>query len=237
MQNQNKFKERQITMKKRIFSLLVTLVVAVSVVLGISIFASADNSDGLKSSAISLAENVTVKMEVAIAAPTENAYAKITLPGGNIDTTQLVATAPKNGANYVFTAEVAVKDLADDITIEILGADGSTLVAAATTSAIAYCDAYTEGEFLGLVGALKAYAEAADYYFDYSKTAESAPAADFSAVADMTTKGTLPAGITHRSATLVLESETTIRHYFELADGAKIENYVFYHFCFVLFMF
>ena len=130
-------------MKKRIFSLVVTLIVAVSVILGVSIFASADNTDGLKQSAISLAENVTLKMEVAVAAPTEGAYAKITLPNGQVDATQLVATAPKNGDNYVFFAEVAVKDLAKNVTIEILGADDTTLVAAATTTALAYCDAYT----------------------------------------------------------------------------------------------
>ena len=105
-------------MKKRILSLVVTLIVAVSVILGVSIFASADNADGLKQSAISLAENVTLKMEVAVAAPTEGAYAKITLPNGQVDATQLVATAPKNGDNYVFFAEIAVKDLAKDVTIE-----------------------------------------------------------------------------------------------------------------------
>ena len=215
-------------MKKRIYSLLITLVAAVSVVLGTSIFASADNSDGLKSSAISLAENVTLKMEVAISAPSDGAYAKITLPNGDVDTTQLVATAPKNGDNFVFFAKVAVKDLAKDVTIEICNVDGSTLVAADTTSALAYCDAYTEGEFTALVGALKAYATAADVYFDEDKTADSAPAADFSKVANIVTSGTLPAGITHRSATLLLESETTIRHYFELAEGKSIDAYTFF---------
>ena len=217
-------------MKKRILSLVVTLVVAVSVILGVSIFASAENSDGLKQSAISLAENVTLKMEVAVAAPTDGAYAKITLPNGEVDATQLVASAPKNGDNYVFFAEVAVKDLAKDVTIEICDKDGATLVAPATTTALAYCDAYTAqgGEFNALVGALKDYANAADYYFDYSKTAEAAANADFSAVADVATSGKLPEGLTHRSATLLLESETTIRHYFELADGKKIENYVFF---------
>ena len=161
-------------MKKRIFSLLVVLVMAVSVVIGVSLTSSAADGDGLKNSAISLAENVTLKMEVAIAEPAEGAYAKVTLPGGAVDATQLVANAPKNGSNYVFFAEVAVKDLAKDVTIEICNADGSTLVAAATTSALAYCDTYTEGEFLGLVTALKAYANAADYYFDAAKTADSA---------------------------------------------------------------
>ena len=215
-------------MKKRIFSLLVTLVVAVSVILGVSIFANAAETDGLKGSAISLAENVTLKMEVAIAEPTDGAYAKITLPGGAVDATQLVAAAPKNGDNYVFFAQIAIKDLAEDVTIEILGTDGSTLVAAATTTALAYCNAYTEGEFLGLVGALKAYANAADVYFDKEATADEVATADFSAVADVAFAGTLPAGITHRSATLLLESETTIRHYFELAAGKSILAYTFF---------
>lgn len=215
-------------MKKRIISLLVTLVLAISVVIGVSVFANAESTDGLKSTAISLVENVTLKMEVAIAAPTEGAYAKITLPDEKVDATQLVATAPKKGDNYVFTAEVAVKDLADDVTIEICNADGTTLVAAATTTALAYCNSYTEGEYLGIVNALKAYAVAADAYFDKDKTADSAPTADFSKVADVVTSGTLPAGLTHRSATLLLESETTIRHYFELAQGKSIDGYTFF---------
>ena len=129
-------------MKKRIFSLLVTLVVAVSVVLGVSLFANAAETDGLKGSAISLAENVTLKLEVAIAEPTEGAYAKITLPGDKVDTTQLVATAPKSGDNYVFFAEVAIKDLEEIVAIEICNVDGSPLVEAEATTAYDYCETY-----------------------------------------------------------------------------------------------
>ena len=84
-------------MKKRIFSLLVTLVVAVSVILGVSLFANAAETDGLKGSAISLAENGTLKMEVAIAEPTDGAYAKITLPGGKV----------KSGCAYSYSSSLS----------------------------------------------------------------------------------------------------------------------------------
>ena len=222
-------------MKKRILSLVVTLVLAVSVLLGASLTSSAAEGDGLKDSAISLAENVTLKMEVAIAALTDGAYAKISVPckdGVKVDTTQLVATAPKAGDNYVFYAEVAVKDLAKNVTIEICNADGTTLVAAATTSALAYCNKYltdyATGEFVGLVNALKAYANAADHYFDAAKNADDAVVADFSGVEEAKMEGTLPEGITHRSATLLLESETTIRHYFQLDEGKTVEDYTFF---------
>lgn len=215
-------------MKKRIFSLLVTLVLAVSIVIGVSVFASAEATDGLKGSAISLAENVTLKMEVAIAAPTEGAYAKITLPNGQVDATQLVASAPKNGNNFVFFAEIAIKDIAKDVTIEICNADSTTLVAAATTSALAYCNAYTEGEFVGIVNALKTYANAADYYFDSTKNFESSQNVNLGDITDPVMTGTLPAGIIHKSATLLLESETTIRHYFAIEEGKLIDNYVFF---------
>ena len=219
-------------MKKRIFSLLVTLVVAVSVILGVSLFANAAETDGLKSSAISLAENVTLKFEVAIAEPTEGAYAKIMLPGDKVDTTQLVAAAPKSGDNYVFFAEVAIKDLEEAVLIEICNADGTTLVDAEGTTAYDYCEEYVEknatGEFVDLIFALVDYSDAAKAYFDKDANVDSAATADFSKVADVAFAGTLPAGITHRSATLLLESETTIRHYFELAEGKDIGAYTFY---------
>ena len=219
-------------MKKRILSLVVTLAMAVSVLLGASLTSSAADGDGLKNSAISLAENVTLKMEVAIAAPTNGAYAKITLPNGDV-TTKRVAAAPKSGDNYVFFAEVAVKDLAEEVSIEICDAGGNTLVAEATTSALAYCDKYladnATGEFAELVKALKAYANAADYYFDLANTADTAATPDFTGVADAAfDPAKLPEGITHRSATLLLESETTIRHYFELDEGKTVGGYTFF---------
>ncbi len=219
-------------MKKRIFSLVVTLVLAVSLVIGAAVFASADE-DGLKNTALNLAENVTIKMDVAIATPEDGAYAKITLPDGTVDKAQLVANAPKTAdGNYTFTAAVAVQDLAADVKIEICKADGTTLVAEAATSALAYCEKYMtenpQGEFVPLINALKAYADAAKLYFDEEKNAESANQTDLSAIADMATAGTLPAGLTHRSATLLLESETVIRHYFELEAGKNIADYTFF---------
>ena len=218
-------------MKNRILSFVLALALIASTILGTAIFAGAENTDGLKKTAISLAENVTLKMEVAIAEPSEGAYAKIIYPNGTVDDTQLVANAPMNGDNYVFTAEVAVKDLEEIIIIEICDKDGNAFIEDAT-SAIEYCSTYKElypnGEFLDLIEALKAYSEAAKIYFDENATAPAAAAADFSAVADVKTAGTLPAGLTHRSAALLLESETTLRHYFELADGKNIGDYTFF---------
>ncbi len=220
-------------MKKRIFSLAVTLVLAVSLVIGATMFANAEETDGLKNTALNLAENVTIKMEVAIATPEDGAYAKITLPDGTVDTTQLVANAPKTAAgNYIFTAAVAAQDLASDVKIEICKADGTILVAEAATSALAYCNAYVSadanGEFVPLVNALVAYAEAAKYYFDANLNAEIGAATDLSSIADAKVEGKLPAGISHRSATLLLESETVIRHYFELKAGKNIADYTFF---------
>ena len=218
-------------MKRRIFSLLITLVVAVSVVIGVSLTANAadEPKDVIVKSSISVAENVTLIMEVAVAEPAEDAVATIKLPDGTTTTVPL-AEAEMSSGNYLFFAEVAIKDVANDVTITIPKKDGSNLVV--TTTALAYCDQYLadtkQTEFNGLVEALKAYGDAADYYFDDNKTADSAPVADFSGVADAQKGGTLPDGIKHRSVTLFLESETTIRHYFELAEGKYIENYTFF---------
>ena len=221
-------------MKRRIFSLLITLVVAVSVVIGVSLTANAadEPKDGIVNSSISVAENVTLIMEVAVAEPAEDAVATITLPDGTITTVPL-AEAKMSSGNYLFFAEVAIKDVANDVTITIPRKDESNLEV--TTTALAYCEQYladTEQiEFNGLVEALKAYATAAAYYFDEVKN--NAPAVtdepDFLGVADAIKGGTLPAGIKHRSVTLFLESETTIRHYFELTDDSRfIENYTFF---------
>ena len=216
---------------KKLTAILVSLVLAVSLLVGVGVMAGAENTDGIVQSSLNLAENVTVYVEVAIAAPTDGAYAKITTPDGKVDN-QLLSDAAKNGDNYVFTAEVAVKDLAGDVTVEILNADGTTLVEAEKTSAVAYCDQYLEttpdGEFAALVGALKAYAGAALTYFSDDIIAEGATAPDLSAVADMKLQGELPAGITHKSVTLLLENETVIRHYFILEAGKLIENYKFF---------
>ncbi|MGN0508509.1 MAG: hypothetical protein ACI4GX_04690, partial [Ruminococcus sp.] len=41
------------------------------------------------------------------------------------------------------------------------------------------------------------------------------------------TVGTMPEGISYYGSSLILKSETTIRHYFKLAEGKEISEYTF----------
>ena len=41
----------------------------------------------------------------------------------------------------------------------------------------------------------------------------------------MTKSGTLPDGITYYGSSLLLESETTVRHYFKVAEGTDLTGY------------
>ena len=210
-------------MKNRIISFILALTLVVSTILGAAVFAGAEGSDAeYKGTSLNLAENITVKVKVATAKTVKSA--RITVDGAEAVTVPAEKIA-KSGDDYLLEAEVAVKDFAKNVKFELIGEDGAAFFEK-VTSAKAYCDVYKEGEFSGLLAALEVYAAAAAAYFDGA--AAVSVNADLSGVADASASGEMPAGISHRSATLVLESETTVRHYFTLAEGKHIGNYKFF---------
>ena len=216
-------------MKNRIISLILALTLAVSAILGCAVFVGAEGSGAkLKNTALNLAENITVKMNVSVDAPTEGDYARVTLPNGKtLDT--LLSDAERYVNGYIFDAKVAVKDFSKDIKLEIFRKDATEPFYTEFTSAEAYCESYKEkypsGDFIGLIAALELYAAAAAAYFDGGE-----PVSVEADIPESEAKigGTLPDGLTHYSATLLLESETTVRHYFTVADGHKITDYTFF---------
>lgn len=210
-------------MKNRIISYILVLALVVSTILGTAIFVGAEGSDAeYKGTALNLAENITVKVQVATTKTVKSA--RITVDGAAAVTVPAEKIA-KSGDDYLLEAEVAVKDFTKDVKFELIGEDGASFFEK-VTSAKAYCDVYKEGEFSGLLAALEVYAAAAAAYFDGAAAVN--VDADLSGVADAAASGEMPEGISHRSATLVLESETTVRHYFTLAEGKNIENYKFF---------
>ena len=220
-------------MKNRIISFVLALTLIVSALLGTTVFANAeDSSAALMGTSLNLAENVTVKMSVDVKSETKNTdNAKVFLGDKEIK------TLPVNEAltyedYYIFEAEVAIKDFAKDVTLKLFKEGEEKPYATVTTSAAKYCENYVEkyptGEFRNLIDALSVYADAADRYFDDSKAAAPSVPFDVSNIPDMERNGEMPEGIAHTGATLILESETTVRHYFELANGKRIENYKFF---------
>ena len=218
-------------MKKRILSFILAITIVISAISGAAVLAGAEEKSAeLKQAALSLAENITVKMQVSVVSPDEGDFARVTLPDGATVSTP-ISEADRIGDDYLFYAEVALKDFSRDVTVEICNKDGAAYYTA-TTSAKAYCENYksgypeSNGEFSDLIAALEIYAAAADSYF--YKTAAVDVTADLSAVPDSETEGSEPDGLIHRGATLVLESETTLRHYFMLEDGRRITDYTFF---------
>ena len=217
---------------KKLLSFILALAISVSAILGASVVVGAEaNTASLKDTALNLAENITVKMQVSISSPAAGDYALVSVPGNKPAVKTLIADADRYGDDYLFYAEVAVKDFANAIKLEICDKNGNAYCTE-YTSAKAYCEKYMElypdGEFVSLIDALILYADAADRYFDASKSAGAAMTANLSGVPEVTTEGEMPDGIYHRGATLVLESETTVRHYFVIEEGKYPENYRFF---------
>ena len=89
-------------------------------------------------------------------------------------------------------------------------------------------DAYS-AESVALAQAMLQYGEYAKAYFDGDALAETAEmqniTADTLSGYVMTKSGTLPDGITYYGSSLLLESETTVRHYFKVAEGTDLTGY------------
>ena len=218
-------------MRKRILSVLLTLVLALSVVLGITLFASAEGEKtGITAGQINVAENV--KMTVAITAPEGATKMTVTVPGKEPVTVAVAAT---------YTAEIAIKDIAQDLTIAFANdADEPIACDDSAYSVVDYITDYTtatDSEITGaadyeklkaLALALEIYGRAAKAYFAGETMPTDVPAITDASIAAAAASGTLPEGLTHEAITLILESETTIRHYFTVAAGKEVSDYVFY---------
>ncbi len=229
-------------MKKKLLSVALLLAIALVSVFAVSASAdSSENDDGIKSASVNLAENITVNIAVKITDAPSDAYAVIRLPSGVTDRSQTVAAAPTvtvdtaSGAVscYVFTAKVPAKHVDAEISLRILSESGGVVLPEMTTSAAAYCENYIKeygetGTYSDIVGALTDYSKAAKAYFGLTSEAAGLGEGDFSNISDVRTEGTIPSALKHISASLLLESETTIRHYFSLSYGDYIANYVFF---------
>ena len=175
-----------------------------------------------------LSENVNFSFWFEIADGTsEDSFVEFKI--GNRYERVSLADAKKQGDYRIFSAELAAKELGADIVATFVLADG-TRKGSYTYSAAQYCkellaDSGSDNYkiYSGLVRALLNYSAHAQIYFGYNtdKLVNSGVFSGGNPIDSLTvpknqvsTSGTLPAGLIHQGASLILESETTIRYYF-----------------------
>ncbi len=213
------------------WSLTLSVLIIFSVFNSACIYSSAqaeELSDGIVGSSITMAENIQLAVQIRIT--NSNAkFVEVVAPGCE-SAVYSIEDLPHNANIYLLCTDIAVKNANDDIIYRILDNNYEVLLIQ-STSVLNYCQnyksSYPDGIYSKLVDALVAYANASEKYFDRSESDE-AVVADFSSIPDAVFSGTLPTGLIHRSATLIIESETTLRHYFVLNDGMDISSYTFF---------
>lgn len=145
---------------------------------------------------------------------------------------------PTSGSKYVYTAYVNAKEMGDSITVHVYTKSSSgkkTTIALGNSktqdgkfvySVYGYTDSViNRQDSLGsLAKAMKNYGLCAQYYFGYNAP-ESLPAVsggiDYSEY-QTETNGSLPEGVTYYGSSLILNSDTTIRHYFYVDNAANL---------------
>ena len=194
----------------------------------------------LQGSSITLDGTIGVHLYLSLSpevADDAGAYLELRLPGREkcvLPVSEGEIRSQDGSEYHVFSCSVAAKDVSQPIQASIFCSDG-TLMGAFTYSVeeyVAYMtehpDAYS-AESVALAQAMLQYGEYAKAYFDGDALAETAEmqniTADTLSGYVMTKSGTLPDGITYYGSSLLLESETTVRHYFKVAEGTDLTGY------------
>ena len=243
---------KKIGTNRRICLMLITICSIIAVFFSTSVTAFADQgakviarieADGIGSRlagySLSLSGNIGVNFFMDLSDEViadDKAYMQFTLPNGKtpqvmVNEAEIAFVGEKK--YYVFSCEVAAKEMDDTITAQIITSDGVGVEYKYTVRE--YAD-YILDESHGyddttkdMVSAMLSYGDYAKAYFsgeELTATSEiDAVTADMLASYAMTVSGTLPEGIEYYGSTLLLESETTIRHYFKVAEGADISAY------------
>lgn len=201
--------------------------------------ASLDRVTSLVGYNMELSENVNLTFWLRIAEGTsKSSYVEFKI-GDRYETVSLADARDGDGI-YGFSAELAIKELGAEVVATFIRDDG-TRAGSYTYSAEQYCRALiadTSSDnykvYADLVKALMNYAGYAQVYFGYGT--DSLVNSGLFAGADpvktvdlpeneLSVSGALPEGLTHKSVSLILDSETTVRHYFVAENG--ISEYSF----------
>ena len=140
------------------------------------------------------------------------------------------------GKEYrIFSCNVAAKEMFDTITAQIISGDKKSTVYKYSVMNYADCilrntDNYDD-KTVKLVREMLFYGETASLYFSSSIIGSDSDldkvTADTLKKFEKQTAGNLPDGITYYGSSLLLESNTTVRHYFKDAKGTAVIAYGF----------
>lgn len=166
----------------------------------------------------------------------ENAYMQFALPNGHIQAVN-VSDATESEVDgktyYVFSCNVAAKEMFDTIKAQIISGDKEGTVY--EYSVKEYADYITshsndyDDDTINLVESMMNYGNSAKAYFSGQNVAEPEEEvkADKLTEFEKDERGTLPEGIEYYGSSLLLESETTVRHYFKVKKGTDVSRYDF----------
>lgn len=188
---------------------------------------------------LSLGGNIGVNfyMELSDAVVADNgAYMQFTLPNGTVShvpVSEAKVTEKDGKTYYVFSCDVAAKEMYDTIQAQIITSDKTGAVYRYSVNDYAKYvinekNGYAEN-VRNVASAMQNYGTCASAYF----VGMSAPAiieldavkAELLEDSMALTGGSLPEGVTYCGASLLLESETTLRHYFKAEDGVDMSSY------------
>lgn len=190
---------------------------------------------------VTLGGNIGVNFHMLLADSVisdSGAYMQFELPDGKVSSMP-VSYAKQSVIDgteyYVFPCEIPAKEMSEDITAQIILGDGTAVGTKQTYSVSDYADSINKGDYTdetkALVKAMTDYGDYAKAYFNNSivtTTIENnAVTAEILADFSMKSSGSLPDGIKYYGSSLLLESDTALRHYFRVADGTGVENYNF----------
>jgi hypothetical protein len=204
----------------------------------------------LKSRSLTLEGNIAVNYYVYLDVALRNENTKMTFTVNGVTT-----EVPFNASNkttidgktcYRFSVEVTAKQMADKITAELqVTKNGTTYTSSGDGEKAVYTySVATYGENMKdknenvkqLVTALLNYGTMAQNYFGYNTGSPANSVVDKTDMSSVTPENLLDyqmtlvgstSGIAYKGATLVLESETSVRYYFQLTGDDSIKDYIF----------
>ncbi len=196
-------------------------------------------SANCKTVSLTLEGNIGVNFFFSLSeevAEDSSTYFRVTLPNGTYEDIKVENAATgtpkgKSGTYYKITGAVAAKEMAEDVTVQVYYKDAVILTRAYSVKA--YADANLEAQDAELVALLKAmlnYGAAAQVQFNHNEEnlANSALAEGDKALAEVAgdlyapTKTGSVEGFAYKETSCLLESETTVRHYFTV-EGDLID--------------
>lgn len=166
-----------------------------------------------------------------------NAYMQFELPDGTMVSEQVKdaeVSLVDGNEYYVFSCEVSAKEMSDKITAKMISGN-NTLSKEYTYSVKEYADNLLDGDYTSeeknLVNAMLSYGNYAKAYFSKNNLTASTElnnvTTDILSGYAGKTSGTLSDGVKYYGSSLLLESDTKLRHYFKVADGTDVSGYNF----------